>query len=281
MTPGDYGREIRHADLGGFFCTESLRPPGLSIRPHAHPYTNVALVVEGTVSESVGQSLHELRPGSVILRPAGETHENRYPTAARCLILEIKPERLALLRPLAPALDASVHLRGGPLPALVARFHRELQAVDDATPLVLESLLLEILAFATRDRLRSREPAAPKWLQLARDLLQENFSRPLTLSQIAAEVGVHPAHLAKTFRRYYRSTPGEYLRRLRLERSAQEVAGSDRPLAEIALAHGFYDQSHFSRALKLHFGRTPKELRRASRRGKADTKRLGFDKTRC
>jgi AraC family transcriptional regulator len=264
MTPGNYGREIRRADIGGFVCTESLRPPRSSIRPHAHPYTNVALVLEGTFFETVGTRVHELRPGSVILRPAGETHENRYPNGGRCLIVEIKPERLAALRELAPVLDSSLHLRGAPLPAIAARFNRELRAVDRATPLVLESLLLEILAFAMRDGLGSARPAVPSWLEVARDLLEERFSHPLSLSGIAAEVGVHPAHLARMFRRHYRCTAGEFVRRVRLERSARDVVGSDRPLADIALANGFFDQSHFTRAFKLHFGRTPSSVRRAA-----------------
>jgi AraC family transcriptional regulator len=101
----------------------------------------------------------------------------------------------------------------------------------------------------------------------------------VSLSGIAAAVGVHPAHLAKMFRRHYRSTPGEFRRRIRLERSARDVAGSDRPLAEIALANGFFDQSHFTRAFKLHFGRTPSEHRRAEGRGKAGTRTLASDKT--
>ena len=85
------------------------------------------------------------------------------------------------------------------------------------------------------------------------------------LATVADAVGVHPAHLARTFRRRLGVTPGEYLRRLRLERAIALLASSDEPIADVAVGAGFYDQSHLTNALRNVTGLTPAELRRARR----------------
>ena len=83
------------------------------------------------------------------------------------------------------------------------------------------------------------------------------------LIEIAATVDVHPAHLARTFRRFQRQTVGDYLRQLRLEFARARLSASAEPISEIALSAGFYDQCHFSRAFKRHTGMTPAEYRAA------------------
>jgi len=58
---------------------------------------------------------------------------------------------------------------------------------------------------------------------------------PGSLTELAAAVAVHPAHLARCFRREYGQTVGEYARALRLEWAAEQLALDGAPLAEIAL----------------------------------------------
>ena len=67
---------------------------------------------------------------------------------------------------------------------------------------------------------------------------------------------------ARTFRGDYGCSPGEYLRRLLVEIACQRLAMTDVPLAEIALAAGFSDQSHFTKTFRRYNGMTPGEYRR-------------------
>lgn len=87
----------------------------------------------------------------------------------------------------------------------------------------------------------------------------------ITINQIAAEVGVHPLHLARTFRRFYNCSPGEYLRKSRIEFASNLLIYSNKTLVEIALFSGFSDQSQFSRSFKQHTGITPADFRRINK----------------
>jgi AraC family transcriptional regulator len=101
----------------------------------------------------------------------------------------------------------------------------------------------------------------PQWLERVRNILEQRFAEPCKLSEIAAEAGVHPVHLAREFRKYYGTSVGEYLRRVRIEYACRELMGSNAAVTNIAIAAGFADQSHFSRTFKRFCGTTPGRYR--------------------
>jgi len=105
----------------------------------------------------------------------------------------------------------------------------------------------------------------PRWLEQAKELLHERYAEPLKLTDIAREVSVHPVHLAQIFHKSYRCTVGDYVRRLRVERACHELANTELPLADIALAAGFCDQSHFTRIFKRLIGIAPSQYRAYTR----------------
>jgi len=156
--------------------------------------------------------------------------------------------------------DQPVEFHGGEVVAITRQLLGELSKSDRGSVIAMESLTAEILA-AMLDRQAFREgPPAPKWLTEALEILEARFQEPLSLRAIAKEAGVHPIHFAAMFRRHYGCSAGEYMRRVRFEQLSillrQRV-----PLAEIALAAGFADQSHLTRFLKRQTGMTPTQYR--------------------
>ena len=83
----------------------------------------------------------------------------------------------------------------------------------------------------------------------------------LSLAEIAAQVGVHYVHLSRQFHKYNRCTVGELIRRRRVQYACHLLAHSRTPLAEIALACGFSDQSHLSFLFKRYMGLSPSKYR--------------------
>jgi AraC family transcriptional regulator len=251
----------RREELSGLVLTETYRCPGLVLAPHFHEHANIALTVEGSFTETVGTKLYEVNPHSVIFRPAGEKHSNRYgKTAARCLIIEVRPQRLAYLCSVTGILDRASYVEAGPISHLALRILGEFRMLDAVAPLAIEALTLEMLVQTTRlDSKIERNP--PRWLRQAREVIHEQFAESLSLFSVAELAGVHAAHLAKVFRKHYGCTVGAYIRRLRLDHAAQLLAQSEMTLSTIALAAGFYDQSHFAHLFKLRFGIPPGAFR--------------------
>ena len=268
----------RRVEVHGLMLTETFRPPGLVLPSHFHEHANIALSIEGSFTETVGTKPYDVNPSSVIFRPAGEKHSNRYgKTAARCLIIEVGPQRLALIGQATRILDRASYIEGGVISSLALSVLREFRTHDAVSPLSIEALTLEMLVQATRlDFQRDCNP--PRWLQQAREVIHEQFLESLSLSSIAELVGVHAAHLAKMFRKHYGCTVGGYVRMLRLDYSAKLLAQPDKSLGTIALVAGFYDQSHFSHLFKLRFGITPGDFRADLRRkqGPIAVKRRGM-----
>lgn len=66
-------------------------------------------------------------------------------------------------------------------------------------------------------------------MERARNLVLERFRESVTAREIAEEIGVHQAHLARVFRARYGESLGEFARRLRLQWAVQELAAADLP----------------------------------------------------
>ncbi len=260
--PVNLGTRDKSAVVSGFTLTETVRSPGLVIPPHYHEHCNISLVLQGSFIETVGHKPYKVSPGSLIMRPAGEMHRNSYEFGqTRSLIIEVEEERVKTIGENFDLLNRAAHIEDPFVANFARRIHSEFRQSDDAARLSIEGLILEMLAQVIRQNPKKLSRKQPRWLGQARDFIHAQFSQPISLSQIAKVVGVHPSHLAKVFRSHYRCTLGEYVRRLRLKYAAKELTDFDKSISGIALTAGFYDQSHFTHAFKLRYGVTPSEFR--------------------
>ena len=257
----DYGERLTNEVIAGLALTETTYRSDLRLPPHAHERAYFCLVLEGAFTESYGPRSRDCRTATLIFHPAGESHADRFYARSRCFDIEIGDEWRDRVRHHPLALDEPKGFQGGLPPRLARRLYSEFRRADALSPLVVEGIALEMLAEASRRPVKEASRVAPRWLINARDLLHEQFAERLTMEQIARAAGVHPVHLAREFRRFYHCTVGDYVRRRRVEFACEVLARSDAPLSEIALAAGFFDQSHFTRTFKQQTGRTPAEFR--------------------
>lgn len=248
--------------VAGFSLKEFSRAPHCRLSRHEHEHTSICFVVSGSYAERARGREHECAAQSMVLKPAGEPHADVFgPAGGRCLLIEILPGRADSFARVARGAAEPEVVRSATLAALGHRLHREFFERDDASPLALEGLALELLAEASRAVVDEAGSPEPRWLRRARELMHARLGDALTLSAVASAADIHPSHLARTFRKRYGCTVGEYVRRLRIERAARELATSGATLSEIGLRAGFYDQSHFSRVFRRHTGMTPAEYR--------------------
>ncbi|MBC3872464.1 helix-turn-helix domain-containing protein [Undibacterium flavidum] len=128
-------------------------------------------------------------------------------------------------------------------------------ASRDANKLDLEVLTLNMLS-----SLNAQAPLSsnlPPWLQRAQEMIADLSDEDLGIADIADAIGVHRVYLARQYLRHLGCTPGDDLRRRRVERATQLMMTSDQALSDIALSCGFCDQSHLNRAFLHQWGLTP------------------------
>jgi AraC-like DNA-binding protein len=147
---------------------------------------------------------------------------------------------------------------------LVGRFdHTAVWCVTDKVPLrdargrivgtagVARPLAKDAVLPATADAAMARAVA----------FLRTHLAEPLDNATLARHVGLSVRVLERRFRDAFQLAPQQYLRRLRVRLACHPLVYSELILAEIAMAHGFCDQSHFGREFRRETGMTPREYR--------------------
>jgi len=261
LEPGNYfGHKQQSIEIAGGRFTEMSYAPDFAIPRHAHECAFFGFVLEGAYTETYECRNRECGPGSLLFHPEGEVHsESHEDVVVRIFSIEPAAHWLAQVRERASLLHQPFACQSGPMVQLAARLYGEFRDQDDVSAIALEGLLLELLAASCR---QPTDTKSPRWLRQVRDLLHDRFTGPTSLMAIAQTVGVHPAHLARSFRQHYHSTVGDYIRDLRIERARHYLTTSDTPLSVIALELGYSDQSHFATAFKRHTGLTPTQFRK-------------------
>jgi AraC-like DNA-binding protein len=89
----------------------------------------------------------------------------------------------------------------------------------------------------------------------------------LTLTRLGRRLGVPARRVSETVNRQLGMNVSQFINAHRIERAAELLIGSDRPVAEIMAESGFRTKSNFNREFRRVTGMTPAEFRRTS--GKA------------
>jgi len=260
----------RSVNVDGLLVTWVRFPPLARLPLHTHERATVAVILHGSFDGLMRHASHPCPASTFITEPPGEPHGNRFERAgADVLTVQPDPGRLDLLEPFAGVLGEVNHVRDLGVATVARRAAGELRMPDSITPFAVEGLVLELLTLAARLRSTDAigaERRSPRWLNEARAFLHDQYREQLRLAEVADAVGVHPVHLSRVFRLKYGTPVGVYVRGLRLTWAAGRLTDSEDAIAQIAHEAGFFDQSHFTRMFRRHFGLTPQAYRRAIRR---------------
>lgn len=96
----------------------------------------------------------------------------------------------------------------------------------------------------------------------ARDMIEDCLGEDLGIDELAASVEMSRFHFMRSFRKAFGVPPHAYRTGKRIS-LAKVCLASGEPLAEIAVACGFVDQSHFTRVFKNTVGVTPGQYQKS------------------
>lgn len=122
---------------------------------------------------------------------------------------------------------------------------------------------------AGRPPLRSPEEGkgalAPWQVRLLTAHIDANLCATLRTTHLAATVGLSVSHFSRAFKNAVGVPARVYVLRRRVAAACEAMLAGDEPLTDIAHAHGFCDQSHFSRTFQMLVGMGPQAWRRSQR----------------
>jgi AraC-like DNA-binding protein len=226
---------------------------------HVHDHWTVLLVDRGGVDYTLERSRQQATVGRVSVLPPHVSHDGRTASPEgfdkRVLYLDDRwlPEKLAGAAVRAPALaDPELAQGVSALHGTLARAGDELEA-EVRLALVVERIARH-LHRSTTARDTGRDAGLARWV---RRRLDEDEP---TLEALAGELGAHPSHLVRVFRREYGLPPHRYVVGRRLDR-ARRLLLDGLPIADVAAATGFHDQSHLTRHFRALLGTTPGAFR--------------------
>ncbi len=152
----------------------------------------------------------------------------------------------------------------GELLGAIRRGSSELSTVELALELVNAALPQAETQSSASDRSARTRRRHAELAEAVQVLIAERYWEPLTLPDIASEVGVTPFHLSRIFHDIVGLPVRRYLRGHRLRAALVRLAEGERDLTSLAVELGFSDHGHFANTFRAEFGRTPSEFRRTA-----------------
>ena len=110
-----------------------------------------------------------------------------------------------------------------------------------------------------------RMETLPDPLQKAVNLMLSNIEEPMRMDELAEACGLNLRRMERMFNAHLDAAPGQFYRRLRLEKARDLLLHTNLPTLEVACLTGFSSSSHFAMAFQRQFGMRPSEARRDRR----------------
>ena len=132
---------------------------------------------------------------------------------------------------------------------------------------ILLLLLREQTSPAPTNKLRTANAvnSENEIIRRAQQYIGAHVREKLTVPLVARHVDVSPSYLTALFRKNLQISPGEYIRRIKLQESKQMIREDNMNFTEIAAALQYSTVHHFSRQFKDKFGITPTEYAKSVR----------------
>jgi len=267
LSPGKYwGDTIRQRSAGGLTVTLSKYPPRQAQQWHVHTNPTLFVLIDGLQQDRIRRADFEQRPFTVVFHPTSELHASLVGPQGM-LGLNIEYDAIWLERHELTEGDLggyrpldSVWSRLQTLHLLVDAFQEHAHAETN-----LETNAFELLVPLVKQSLGRERPDYPRWLRRAEEFIHGSFRSPIRLCLAAREVGVHPVHLARVFRRRHGCSVGEYVRALRIAEAGRLIIQQGQPIAQAACEAGFSDHAHLCRCFGRILGFCPNTLRSVGR----------------
>ncbi len=263
-------RELHAGEFYGATASERIAGVLLSVvthgrerhlPAHTHALPFLCLLLEGQYEEEAAGEVVRYEPLTLVFHPARLAHSDHVFADTRLFAVEFSDAWNDVLSGYAPS-PRSLYTHNGAEPLWIMLRLYEMLRDRTLSDLTVQTLCYELIgSFELLEP--SDDPTPLPWLRSLRAALDARYAEALEVGALAAEAGVHPVHLTRSFRRAYKVNVGDYVHRRRIQQACRMLREGRAAIASIADDLGYADQSHFSRIFRSITGKTPARYRAA------------------
>ena len=258
LDKGEYSGKVQNMkEYAGFITSRTTYVDNFNVEFHCHENPHLSFILLGGNYEYKKSQKYVRTVGDVLFYHSGELHKT-IPTNenTKNLNLEIDvnflKENSLSETELKSVVEHSLNSR-----LFMLKIHSELQLNDTITETAIQTLSLN---FIKENKAGNYETIT--WINKLNDILNDEWNINHSLSELSQQLGVHPVTISKKFNKYFGCSYGDYVRKLRINKSLVLIKNTNHSLTEIAFLCGFADQSHFIRVFKNYTGIKPKYFQR-------------------
>ncbi len=227
---------------------------------HENPY--FAFILKGHYNEVLKNGRITCSKGNVIFHNKYEKHSNdNFSEYCRIINLELSETWLKTNVNTGGSIEATAFLNRSSFDSILSDLLFELIYADKYSSISIELLAANILS-ELLDVNYSYSNNIPHWVKIVREYIHENDSENISLSDLAENAGIHPVHLSRYFRKFFHLSFGDYIRKIKINKSIEYLKQKEFPITQIAYCCGFADHSHYTRTFKLFTGISPLKFRK-------------------
>jgi AraC-like DNA-binding protein len=227
----------------------------------------IQIVTQGLNEFYCGRAMHRVPAGSIVLINPHEIHTGysvgNVPLVYRTIyppadLLAEMAAQISGCKAGIPFFPAAI-VWDGALSKMLVKAHQACEAGREQ--LASQSLLLIALTVLIRrhaDKKISWRPLGKEIdrVKQAKNYIEDNFSRHVSLHDLAKVSHLSPFHFLRAFRKEAGLPPHEYLINVRIAR-AKALLTQDHPIAQMAYETNFTNQNHLHRQFRRLVGVTP------------------------
>ena len=258
-----------------------------NVPPHRHDFFELYCLLSDSFIYHVEDNRYDLKPGSLILVQPGETHWPEFegpPREIERIVLWLNPQFISSLSIFLPQTLGTIgqNLQDEHLIVPEAKTYQVILNLlysllyeknrADADSLYLCHLILsQLLIHISRvlnQRTRPSEEPGTRYTEIMRvhEYINSHFREPLSVADLAQRFFMDKNTMTRQFKRIVGMTPGDYIRRKRLE-SANTLIRQGYGVQHAGYVSGFTDYSAFFRAFRKQYGFSPSDLSSSTKHG--------------
>ncbi|HEX2949872.1 MAG TPA: AraC family transcriptional regulator [Armatimonadota bacterium] len=233
--------------------------PGWSIGLHAHSFYETHIFFQGSGKYRIGEE-QAFHPGSVIMHGPHTLHSWQADEYSRRLVLwfRVSPEIPIPQTTVWPIHESFLH----DIALLLNDGHTATAGWGERARLRVQLLLATLLNIPdTIEESVIDTDRTESMIEEVDRFLRDNLAAPVTISDIAAHVGMSISSLAHQFSSLTGESIMQRLIKLRMDHAAELLIETTDAISSIGNQVGITDTSYFCRRFRRHFGKTPTDFR--------------------